>query len=568
MPPPSNATPGQRTGIGLFFTIFLLAGGAFFYGMAAHPFFQSLAARNWVETPCRIVSSEVKSSHGNHGATYRPDIAYVYRVQGREYRSDRYQFLRFSSSGLADKVAVVARYPHGKTAICYVNPKAPGEAVLDPKFSSAGVFTLIPVVFMGIGAAGLFGAIRGGAQKTATPPGELWRERPDWAAGRIVSSTKQTLRGAWLFAAVWNLISFPIAGTFLNANTFRHGLTPAAFVLLFPLAGLGLLAWALLITLRWMRFGESVLEMAVLPGVPGGVVEGVVRLNCPIRPDGPVQVRLNCMERVTTHTSDGNSTSENLLWQHEEPAEMVAAGDALPVAFALPADARLTSAWKSGSNGVFWRLEVHAKLPGVDYKAQFELPVCAGELSPEEAAEAARVQAREQAEVATYVQPASSRVRITTPLRGGTEFYFPPGRSLVGTLVVLALLGGMGWWINAGIERHEWVGVFALGIILIIPVFILSYMWTAFSRVTVEAGMVTVTRKCLGIGSTQVVAFADIAKIRTEICESSSGSGGTAALYALEIVCRDETEVNVGGRVPEPEARWVAARIMEAVRKP
>jgi hypothetical protein len=93
-------------------------------------------------------------------------------------------------------------------------------------------------------------------------------------------------------------------------------------------------------------------------------------------------------------------------------------------------------------------------------------------------------------------------------------------------------------------------------------------MWTAFSRVTVEAGMVTVTRKFLGIGSTQVVASADIAKIRTEICGSSSGPSGTTALYALEIVCRDETEVTVGGRIPERDARWVAARIMEAVRKP
>ena len=295
----------------------------------------------------------------------------------------------------------------------------------------------------------------------------------------------------------------------------------------------------------------------------GDVLEGTVRLNRPIRPVDPVKVRLSCMERVTANTNDGRSTRENLLWQHEEPAEMDATGDTFPVAFALPADARATTTW-NGNDGVFWRLEAQAKLPGVDYKTQFELPVCEGELSPEEAAKAARAQTRELAEVAAYVPPAASRVRITTPLRGGPEFYFPPGRSFGGTLIMLALLSGMGWWINVGIERREWGGVFALGVVLIILVFILTYMWTSSVRVSMDAGMVTVTQKFLGIPTVYVVAAADVLEIRPDITANT----GSSLTYGLKMVCRDGKNLGAGDRIrSEREAQWLAARMLEAIRK-
>ena len=106
---PAIGTPRSQKTSGAIFAIFLLMGGGFFYFLALRPFVQSRTARNWVETPCRIVSSEVKSSHDSNGTTYRPEIHYVYKLQGREYQGDRYQFLRFSSSGRASKAAAVRR---------------------------------------------------------------------------------------------------------------------------------------------------------------------------------------------------------------------------------------------------------------------------------------------------------------------------------------------------------------------------------------------------------------------------------------------------------------------------
>ena len=350
-PAPTPTTPAQRLGGILFSLIFFLAGGAFFYGMAVQPYLQSVAARTWVETPCRVVSSEVKSNHDGDGTTYRPEIHYVYRVQGREYHADRYQFLRFSSSGRADKAAVVARFPRGKHTVCYVNPKAPAEAVLDRNFASAGFFTLIPLAFMAVGGTLFFQMLRAGRSPAALPEREL---SPEGAAG-----------------------------------------------------------------------------------------------------------------------------------------------------------------------------------------------------------------------VAAYVQPATSRIRITTPLRGGTEFYFPPGRSLVGTLILGAVLAGLSGGISHAAEQQKQALAIGLGVAVFIVAFILSYIWTAWARVTIDGGMVTVTHCLLGIARNRMVAATDIAKIKPWITGSSSGPKGTTVYYGLEIHCQDDTDMCVGRRIPnQREAEWLAARMTEAVRKP
>ena len=166
------------------------------------------------------------------------------------------------------------------------------------------------------------------------------------------------------------------------------------------------------------------------------------------------------------------------------------------------------------------------------------------------------------------MQPASSRVRITTPLRGGTEFFFPPGRSLVGSLIPAAILAGLCWGINRAVAHHESSGLlFALGLGVFIMAFMLAYIWTASTRVNVDAGMVTVTRKFLGVARTRIVAASDIAKIKTRISGTSSGPSGTTVFHDLVIVCHDEDEISAGSRVPDQrEAEWLAARMTQALQ--
>jgi hypothetical protein len=113
-------------------------------------------------------------------------------------------------------------------------------------------------------------------------------------------------------------------------------------------------------------------------------------------------------------------------------------GTAIPVAFAIPADA-VACDDRDSDNRVLWRLELSAGVPGVDYAASFDVPVFRTELSdqPPTAAEASL---KMTVDVATYRQPVGSRIEVSTTRRG-TEIVFPaarnPGAALSLTIFVL-----------------------------------------------------------------------------------------------------------------------------------
>ncbi len=176
------------------------------------------------------------------------------------------------------------------------------------------------------------------------------------------------------FALVWTLISGVIAATILRQP---GGLGEFFFVLLFPLVGMLLVGVGVYMLLRRRRFGIPVLELATLPGVPGETFAGLVRTRATIDPEGGFRVRLQCLRQQQTGSGKNRRTDETTLWEHEEVmpgAARRADGIAIPVAVPLPPDARETDE-RDSTDKVIWRLEVAAALPGVDFKAQFEVPV-------------------------------------------------------------------------------------------------------------------------------------------------------------------------------------------------
>ena len=90
----------------------------------------------------------------------------AYRMNGGEYRANRYSFMGGSSSGYAGKQAIVSRYPPGAQVICYVDPTDPTQAVLERGFTPIMLLGLLPLLFI---AAGLFGLVSFGARPADYP---------------------------------------------------------------------------------------------------------------------------------------------------------------------------------------------------------------------------------------------------------------------------------------------------------------------------------------------------------------------------------------------------------------
>lgn len=193
-------------------------------------------------------------------------------------------------------------------------------------------------------------------------------------------------------AVLWNLISTPML--FFVPRELERNPVVATALIAFPIVGATLLVWAITATLRWRRFGQTWLETT--PAVPGGACIGTVH----VRLDRPgaasasssgnrlvVIVKLTCVQRVISGRGKGLTVDESILWRQEEHVGQerilfTPAGAAIPVHIPLPADALPTTTTSKGSAGVFWSLTVEASLPGIDLSEDFDVPVGAPGVSP------------------------------------------------------------------------------------------------------------------------------------------------------------------------------------------
>lgn len=222
MAPKIGSQLGSVLGLGCFFSVFFLAGAGLFFFLFLRPAYRVYNATNWIETPCKIVSSEVAAHSGDDSTTYSIEVLFSYSYGGREYKSSRYDLSAGGSSGgSASKQKVVDQLPPGKETVCYVNPNDPVDAVLNRDFTSniwIGLISL-PFLFAGLGGYIFVFASR---KKLGARPAAHWKPEPAISvspggstSAQAVLKPKQTplskLITSLIFAVVWNSIVGGIA---------------------------------------------------------------------------------------------------------------------------------------------------------------------------------------------------------------------------------------------------------------------------------------------------------------------------------------------------------------------
>lgn len=547
--------------------------------------YEEVRSLTWKAVPCTILSAELAEEKGSKSTNYRTKATYQYEVDGKSYTSHR-----VASVEAADNVgpyqkqifAELEQYrASGKPFRCYVNPFKAEEAILyhQGNWALISLQTLAGLLFSGVGFSIVAVAIVGWFEQRklapADPSAELqpWQTRADWAKGEIRHSDRRLsqflLWGSFGIA----LISIPSLVAGLLEIVLHH--TPLAALAFLPMAVsmlVLLLGWRA--RARWRRYGDSVLQMASVPGVLGGTFAAVVSIErTVIAPDG-FQVRLVCTETTQKGSGDDKTTHTEVVWEQQQIVSRdlrssEEEGSNIPVLFTLPYDAPETDdATSTGDYGRkhAWRLSIHATVPGIDYHAEFEVPVF-------RTAESDPHFKPDPTLVAEYQVPADSNLPLKNagltiePYEGeGFTIGFPRFRAIgfaiammiVQVVFVGAITGACFYFWHVA---WPYVACF-FGYFLFLSIVDLFFYYSA---IDVTKSMLRIRSGSFYVGGPIEVAATDIDKF----IASAAGSAGNTTAYDLAVHLKNGKIYNLGKRIiPKSVVDDIIRRTEKMLEKP
>lgn len=130
--------------------------GAVFVYLLWNSFSEAKATREWTETPCLVIRSQVKERSSKHiTREYSWNVEYMYDYDGESYTS-KFHTPRAAKwkSSIKEAQALIEKYPLNEKAICYVNPANPSQAILQHDTKAAGYSIWFPMLFV-IGGLGI-----------------------------------------------------------------------------------------------------------------------------------------------------------------------------------------------------------------------------------------------------------------------------------------------------------------------------------------------------------------------------------------------------------------------------
>jgi hypothetical protein len=490
------------------------------------------AAQRWVETPAHVLESELKTHDGDESVMYSVVARYRYDFEGKPYEGERVALHSGSDSSDYNRDRATAlegiRKAGGQT-VCYVNPHDPTQAMLyrDARPGLLALKLLAAVLFGGVGFGLMFATFygsRSAKQEAAgklAHPGQPWMRRPDWAAGRIRSSEGAIGWFFTFFAVVWNAICWPIALNVLNKG--QQAAEPSRWlVALFPLVGVAVGAAAIYLWLRRLRWGMSEFEMVAVPGVLGGPLAGVIRAPRGINAEQGFVLKLACLRTVKR----GDSSETETVWdaEHTLQRNLVTSDDGrtlIPVKFLVPYEE------PPSGDDVRWQLSASAEAVGVDYYAQFDVPMFHTSASSRElpAAESLEIEnAGEGDSIAATL--ARMNAVLEADMADSRTIRFPPARnrSMAAFIGLFAAVWGgvcYGLFLSDAPRIFPWVFSAVWLLILMMAI------GACFSSTWLEYGPrgIAYRRKLFGIGRERHVPRDRIAEIVVE--KSGTKYGGT-----------------------------------------
>ena len=442
------------------------------------------------------------------------------------------------------------------------------------------------LVFAMIGAGLMIAAVYGytkqkqQAAEQESNPESPWLWRPDWATGRALSRTRNSVFAWWIGAAMAGMIVAPIVATALPP--LLRNSDPKALILIGLCAlPLILLIGALRATLRRERYGKTYFEFSALPFSPGKHLAGQIHLQLNSTASHGIDLQLTCYRIIVTGSGKNQTTNRIVLWQDQKnvPQSAISLGPlgaAIPVDFGIPADA-YESNQDNFRDQISWILNAKADVPGVDYSDSFEVPVfrAAGaqgvasasnfstEFAPSgfatSSGAAAATAPAFDSDSTEVTAPAHPRVVVSTT-NGSTEFCFPAFRNrgqIFGLLLFTAVWTGIVYFLAH--SRAPWFFALFFGLFDVLLIYGCFQSALGSTRITVGNGKLVCLRKILGSGTPREFR---VSEIKSVLASMGVQSTGTSASYRIQLGTTDGKSISLVDNITDrQEARWIASPI-------
>lgn len=372
---------GKKTGSGsgcllVFGLIFAAAGGAGFFFLFIRPTLSILTAQSWVATPCVIESSSVEIHDSDDGNTYSIDVTYRYTYDGRTYRGDHYAFSDVATSGRKGKQRIVDAMPPGSAATCYVNPDAPGEAVIERGWTNDLWFGLFPLLFLGVGLAVMFAGVRQWRRRGSAVSLSAGARQVDWLpdvkhtieGGHVVLRAQHSplakFLGFTFFALFWNGITsvFVVMAVKSHLDGDPEWFL-TIFIIPFVLVGLVLIG---VMGHQFLAMFNPKFELTLdaAEAKPGDVLQLSWRIHGAVGRLRRVRIELVGEEtaqyrRGTDTVTDKHTFLEQMLYETAPDTALVNADGRCEV----PIPPGAMHSFKSSNNSINWRLRVRGDVP-------------------------------------------------------------------------------------------------------------------------------------------------------------------------------------------------------------
>ncbi len=335
-----------------FFGFFAMIGGIAFVFIVWNMLIPAIRSSTvYVETTGVVLDKRLVESHGDDGTTYRPEILIRYKANGQTFETWTYDAAKIASSGRKGKQAILDRFQVGARYPCWYDPDDPGKAVVKRGIGFlVPLFTLFPLIFVGIGVGGIVYHRRQRHREAERTRALEWGEAPPLPEGRRYANVPEidlsdrpgeTLRyslagdrSSWVgvlflfgFAVFWNGITSIFVYQAVQSHLAGRpewGLT--IFITPFVLIGLGV-AFALVYTavrtlLIAVGVGPTEVEISDHPLRSGGTYEVLVRQKGRLTMSS-LRLTLVCEESATyrqgtdTRTETKNVVSREIVREED-----------------------------------------------------------------------------------------------------------------------------------------------------------------------------------------------------------------------------------------------------------